>query len=325
MIKMAKKKYLALIGLILFLFILLQLNVGMILKILFSANLFYVIAAFACTLIVVSMKAIKWRYVIRAHEKEISIYDSFKFFCIGFSISTLTPGRIGEFIKAFYIRDRMPLAVGLSTVVIDRLIDIILLITLGTISIIAFGYLFGIIIIPIHFLLLGIIIFIVSILIFLRGKYMKIFVNPFIELIVPQRFKEKFRMNLSLFYSSFKQALKNRNMLLIVILMALLYWFISMMFAYFAALSLDISIPFYFVALFVPIIALLDLIPISISSIGTRDIALIFFLSIYSIAAESAVAFSLLYLFIGHITIALIGAIFFIRNPVEFNVFKQID
>ena len=60
-----------------------------------------------------------------------------------------------------------------------------------------------------------------------------------------------------------------------------------------------------------------DLLPISISGIGTRDMALIFLFGLKGVSAEQAVAFSLLYLFMSYWLIALIGVGVYFRYPIE--------
>ena len=46
----------------------------------------------------------------------------------------------------------------------------------------------------------------------------------------------------------------------------------------------------------IPLITLLDALPISFSGLGTRDAAMIFLFSLMSLSAEAAVSFSLLIL-----------------------------
>ena len=74
--------------------------------------------------------------------------------------------------------------------------------------------------------------------------------------------------------------------------------------------------PLFFVWV-IPLLGLLDLLPISISGIGTRDVTLIFFFGLQAVSAEQAVAFSLLYLFTSYWLIALLGAVVYLRYPIH--------
>ena len=83
------------------------------------------------------------------------------------------------------------------------------------------------------------------------------------------------------------------------------------------ALSIGIDVGVLFFVLVIPVISLLDLLPISISGIGTRDVALIFLFGLKGIAPEQAVAFSLIYLFMSYWLVALIGAGVYFRYPIK--------
>ena len=113
-------------------------------------------------------------------------------------------------------------------------------------------------------------------------------------------------------------AKQKKSLLFGSVLLGIIAWMISILVAVFVLLSLNISqIPLLFVFVIVPIITLLEILPISISGIGTRDAALIFLFSYFAVSAEQAIAYSLLYLFTGYFFVALLGVIFFIQNPIS--------
>ncbi|MFA5212717.1 MAG: flippase-like domain-containing protein, partial [Methanoregula sp.] len=101
------------------------------------------------------------------------------------------------------------------------------------------------------------------------------------------------------------------------IVVGLLSWIPPFIYGYLLALSIGIDVGIFFFVLVIPVLSLLDLLPISISGIGTRDIALIFLFGLKGISAEQAVAFSLLYLFMSYWLIALIGAGVYLKYPIE--------
>ena len=67
----------------------------------------------------------------------------------------------------------------------------------------------------------------------------------------------------------------------------------------------------------VPIITFADLLPVTVSGIGARELLLIFFLSIVGIGAEAAVALSILYFIIGYVSVAVFGLFLFLREPIR--------
>jgi hypothetical protein len=65
----------------------------------------------------------------------------------------------------------------------------------------------------------------------------------------------------------------------------------------------------------VPLVSLLDTLPISFSGMGTRDIGLIFFFSLIGLSPEAAISTSIMALVLGYLFVGLIGFIFWARNP----------
>ena len=71
------------------------------------------------------------------------------------------------------------------------------------------------------------------------------------------------------------------------------------------ALGIDIALPHFLV--FVPIILFVQLLPISVAGLGTREAAFVYFFGSVGVGAESAFALSLLF-FAGTILSAVPGA-----------------
>jgi len=268
-------------------------------------------------------KGFKWMLIIRATGNDYSLLESIKVFCIGFFLSMLTPGRIGDLSRALYLKEKMPIGSALSTVIIDRLIDIAIILFLSSFSIIGFAYLFEIVVFPPELLLIILVAFLLAASLFMKKKYAKMFLKPFYNMFVPEKLKETFKLNFASFYSSLANLRSKKLLLLSGVLVGLMNWFFSIGVGYLIALSLGIEIPFFFFILVIPMLSLIELVPISISGIGTRDMAVIFLFSFYSVTAESAVAFSLLYLFLGYFTVTLIGALLFMSQPLELDLLKQ--
>tara|TARA_Y100000310_G_scaffold250097_1_gene256243 strand:+ start:155 stop:397 length:243 start_codon:yes stop_codon:yes gene_type:complete len=66
-----------------------------------------------------------------------------------------------------------------------------------------------------------------------------------------------------------------------------------------------------------PLLALSDIIPISVSGLGTREAIAVFLFSLLALSAEQAVAFSLLLFLTGYLLVAFVGYLFFISEPIE--------
>ncbi|MFW9794284.1 MAG: lysylphosphatidylglycerol synthase transmembrane domain-containing protein [Candidatus Thorarchaeota archaeon] len=77
----------------------------------------------------------KWQYYLRRINVNLSHVDSFSVFLAGFTLTT-TPGKIGEAIKGFFIRDidGTPIAKTVPVVVSERVTDLLALVLLAMIG-----------------------------------------------------------------------------------------------------------------------------------------------------------------------------------------------
>ncbi len=71
-------------------------------------------------------RAFRWKYLLR-HEKEgVSFYNRFASNAVGFTVSIVFPGRLGEVVKPIYLAEKEKMTKGfvLGTVVVERIFDI---------------------------------------------------------------------------------------------------------------------------------------------------------------------------------------------------------
>ncbi len=101
------------------------------------------------------------------------------------------------------------------------------------------------------------------------------------------------------------------------IFLTLVFWAGIVLLAYTATRVLAIDVSFGYVALMMPMVTLVEIVPISISGIGTREAAVIFFFAAVGIGSAQAVAFSIMYLIAGTYLTALVGIRRVAREPRE--------
>lgn len=311
-------KLLSLVGIALFLIILSRINLNALINILSHTNVLFLILAFLVNGIAIVLKSLKWKIIVNSVKPEFSLRQSVVAFFVGFSFATITPAKLGDFIKVFYITDEnCSLGKSLSTIVIDRLIDIILLFSIALIGIYGFSVFYQIDILSIGTIILLIAVIIAGLYVVLNKPLLSVLLKPFFNIFVPLYLKSK----VSLYYDDFFTGLfvfyYDRRRFFSSIFIGIISWIPPFVYGYLLARSIGIDTGILFFILVIPVISLLDLLPISISGIGTRDMALIFLFGLRGISAELAVAFSLLYLFMSYWLIALIGAGVYLKYPIE--------
>ena len=311
-------KVLSLVGIVLFIFILTRINLGELAATFAHTNLLLLVVALLVNGVAIVLKSIKWKIIVNTVRPEFGLADSIKAFFVGFSFSTVTPAKIGDFVKVLYIRDEScGLGKAFSTVVIDRLIDIVLLVSVALASIGIFSAMYHIEILSLGTILLIILGIIAAFVIILNKKILAALLRPFYNMFVPARLKCTFSQYYDDFFSGLFAFYHDRPRFAASVTTGIISWLPPFIYGWILALAIGINIGIFYFFLVIPVLSLLDLLPISISGIGTRDVALIFLFGLQGISPEQAIAFSLLYLFMSYWLIALAGAAVYLKYPVK--------
>ena len=306
------------IGIAIFIFILSQVDIPSLLAVFASIDPFLLALALLVNAVAIVMKSCKWQIIVNTINKTFSLPAAIRAFLIGFSFSVLTPAKLGDFIRAYYVKDEScTTGMALSTVVTDRLIDIVMLVLIAAAGIFLFSVFYHIEILSAFIVLLIAAGIACGIAVIANKSLLSRILRPFFNLFIPAKYKEKVSQYYHDFYDGLFAFCRHRKAFALALSVALLSWLPPFVYGYLLAQSIGIPLPLSDVAVVIPIISLLDLLPISVAGIGTRDAALIFLFGLQGVSAESAVAFSILYLFLSYWLVALVGAAFWIRNPVR--------
>jgi len=87
------------------------------------------------------LRFMRWSYFLKRIEVSLSLKDSASVFFSGLAM-TITPGKIGETIKAYFVKQltRVPMSKTLPVVVVERLTDLIAVALLAAIGAVYFQY-----------------------------------------------------------------------------------------------------------------------------------------------------------------------------------------
>ena len=278
---------------------------------LMNASPYYLVLAAAFVPIQILFKAARWSSIINIFKSKISLKASYAYTLISQSFGIITPGRVGELVKAKFLVDDTGMGYGRSifTIIIDKAFDVIAgaLIALGGLAFIwpkshakaFFAAAF------IAYLLL----MLFSLLFF--SKIKKQILRLILKLL-PKKYKANFD---GLIMPRMLYAKSLAYSMLILIALSVQGFFVS------KALYMDIS--FFVMLTLIPLMALSSSLPISIGGVGIREIVSISFLSSIGIPAEKSAVLSLLYTFITFGIPAIIGAILFFRRKKSTNQQKH--
>lgn len=317
---MPSTRWLAPIGIALFAWIVWSAGPDKLLQTMLTVNTTFLAVAMLLIPVGVLLKSLKWRAVLSQLGQKVALAEACRIWLIGLFAATLTPGRLGDFIKALYARER-GLTTGNATaaVFIERLTDLVALFSLAALGLLMTVFQFG----SGFTVTLSLVAFIAGGFVLLwmitHKKFVATIAKPFYKHIIPERHKEKLRTSFDDMYCSITNLLKLRKTLLKIFLLTYCAWTITFLSGWLITISLGLSVPLQFIVAFTPIAVVIELIPVTIAGFGTREATLIFLFGLLGVSSGSVIAYSLLGVMLSLITAA-VGGIFWLRHPVKISL-----
>jgi uncharacterized protein (TIRG00374 family) len=303
-----------LIGIFLFIYILLNIDVARTVEILSKADLLLIGLAFLVVSLNIVIKGLKWKMLVSLYDPGYPLWKCVKSWLMGFSISMVTPARIGDLSRAYYVKQKMGTGRGLMTVIFDRIIDIAILFTMGILGLLSLVSIFSQHADIIYMISGLFVLFILGVYLSTKKRVVKMFLRPLFSRFVPDNHKTNINLTFNDFYSGLVILRKGRRNIILAVSLGIAAWIITVFQCYLLSISIGLSVSYLFLLSVIPIIALMDTLPISFSGIGTRDAALVFFFSFLSIGKEYAISLSFLILIFGYVAMGLIGAALILKG-----------
>jgi len=284
------KKLLPLIGIIIFILILSQLDFNRILEIFQKINPFYSFLSFFVLIPLVLIANIEWQILLKRQKIKVSFWYSLKNFFIGYFFGFITPGGLGAYTKSLYLSDKSntPLPKCLSNIIIFNTVEFTAMLVFGAVGAIVLSSIYP----YLFFIILAIFIIIILLYMFFFKKERS--GGLFSKLIKSQIFNTiKDRLEKSV--DSFYEDLPKFRDILYPFGTSLFNWFLKYILLFFIAKLFLINIPIFYFIMIIAVSDVIASIPISIYGIGTREVALITMFNFYdsSILTEQVISFSL--------------------------------
>jgi glycosyltransferase 2 family protein len=261
-----------------------------------SVSILSFIAAVALYIVAQITSTIRWKLLL---PEGIGIRRVFSLYMIGAFFNTLLPGVIGgDAVKGFYLYQLTGKgSMSLASVFMDRYIGFIGLIIICTLSF-PFGYKY------------------------FSGSHLE-WMLPFVIvsfiiasfLIFGLRLGRQIRL-LSEFYAYFHAYRNQTRIILQALGLSIILQLMVIFTVYVLALGMGQDIPFLVFLIFLPLIILFTMIPVSISGLGVRESAFVVFFGLVGMKPEVSTALSLLW-FLTVTTASLIGLIEYLKYKKE--------
>tara|TARA_B110000483_G_scaffold107624_1_gene131299 strand:+ start:70 stop:972 length:903 start_codon:yes stop_codon:yes gene_type:complete len=257
-------------------------------------NILFVISTIVVIYLGYLLKSLRWKIILRSFEINENSGFLLKIFLIGGFLGIITPGKIGDFGRVYYLKKHKNWKKAFSSLIIDRLNDLTILFLFGLLSLYHFQNKF-----PEKFDLK-----------FNSNSVLVMSAGIILALIIIIKFKNK----LGEFFEIIKNSSTISGYLIQLTVSSLA---ITLLYSSFVIISnnLGVDIPALDILLIAFVTGILNLLPITILGIGVREVAIVYLFGLYGVEFDKAISFSLIIFAIQIITL-LPGGYWFYKNPI---------
>lgn len=301
-------RYLGLVG-----FCLLVVYVGpdTIVEALKGAEPIHVLLALILNFPLVALKALRWRLLMQAAGIHVGPWTALRTYFASLFIGFLTPGRVGEFVKAAYVssKTQAKLSKTLPSAVMDRLLDLYVLTAIGIPGVVRYG------LVPdregLWWLVAMVVLFLVPLLLVATGKTLKRLKDSEPVLRLREKLPEP------IVEAVVQMASLTVEVSLTCVGITILAYLVFFLQCEIGAWAVHLHISFVDMILVMSVTSLVSLIPVSVAGIGVRDLSLIVLLGKIGASNAQALAFSMMILIVSFIGGGVIGACCWLWEPID--------
>jgi glycosyltransferase 2 family protein len=301
---------LRLLGPALLLLFLLNSNLEQLFSMLLNAALWPILLSLLLLPPFIFFKVLRWRYILRQLGLDLPLRTGIGLYIVGIFLGATTPGQAGDLVKAWYLQERgQPLAPAMLSVVLDRLCDLLVMAAVATLGIFALGQL-----LPNPALRMLLVvgmsssILIATVMLVARGPRQWLLIRA-----LPAVLPARLCVALTRWNNQFTSLALHPRLLLTLAGTSLVSAFFTFFRLWLLFIALDVYVPLYLVVGSSALIAVLQVLPISIAGVGVRDAVLIATLTPLGYSQEQALGVSALFLLITleHILVGFIVSLWY--------------
>ncbi len=297
------KKYLPIIGIGLFIYILIKVGISQIFDEVIQANLFFLLVAMFFVFAALITGTLKWFVIAHKQKIKVPFWKAFRINLICFFYGFITPSKVGHIMRAGYLKkyNNQHLGKGISNYVLDKIMDLFSLVFLA----IVFSFVFrNLISINYLYYALGGLALLISLLIIFRKEGRSRSILKIFYRLIPKKRRDKVKHEFHLFYKD----MPKKRYFLLFLLFHVINWVVIYTITFFVGISLGINISFFYFLAILPIATLIGQIPITISGLGIREATMIKLFGLLGIGATKIFSMSIITLFLAGIIPAIIGS-----------------
>lgn len=303
------KKFLPLIGLVLFIYLLISLGLEDIKNTILSISPIYFIVSALLTIPVLLIRNYAWQIILREQKITVGYFKSLKILIIGFFYGTITPGYMGHAFRILYLKEETNEPYG--KLFVNTFIDTIIR-SFAQYGMMIFGAI--LIIITFHesiFFYFTFGYFVISLLIifyFLKKERGEKLFFTLIKYLIPKRLKTNLNRFVKTFYNEFPKT----RVLIFPFFLGFIIWIIifTQVYLFVIALGLETLIPYHYFIFLFPIANTAGFAPITFAGLGTRELTSIYIFQFFKAEEHKILVFTLAGFIVTDLILAFVGFLF---------------
>jgi glycosyltransferase 2 family protein len=288
-----------------------------------SANLTLLFWALVLNLVERAELTYKWNLLIRIRGIIVSFGRLFLINSIGGFLGMFLPSSLGtDVVRGFYLaKNNSEKSVSFSSIFVDRVLGMFSLLLLCLISIFFAGEIISQFDFQVYIIIISAAVIILFY--FFQKKETAFFLQKIIKKVKHQKILEK---GLKL-HASILEYKKFPKTLLFTFIITLFVQITRILTYYLVALAFGVSVPFVYFILFIPIIMLVIMIPISIGGLGVREGTFVAFFTLAGMSMNDAIIISFISSFIDTINTVLLGGggYLFYNSPAKKRMISEVN
>ncbi len=273
-----------------------------------NSNPFWIAAAFLFLLPEIFIKGLRLMSLCRHFGSRLTFQNSVWIYLAGQPLGAVTPAKLGDIVRVVGIgrwanlRNHSAFAVHVADKVYD-LLALVLLAATGLITLIAQSQFKG----PAVAALMGIGIGILIMFLFLNPQWMRLILKPLLLFLAPKKLADQLSAHGREFYKDLLGLFQPSSRLIVPFFLSLSAWTVVLIRSYFCAQAVGLPLSFITLALLLPVVIVIEFLPITILGFGTREAALFILLESALVTRAGLLSFSFMTVVAGPLLTSLAG------------------
>ncbi len=300
-------RYLSAVGLLLFIGILSTVDVGKTAEIILNADPAYLVMGLSFVTLEVLVRSLSWMVLVGTYSP-IGYWNAFRAYMIGVAFGAVTPGKAGDFVKVTRIRDDTGLSLTKAFTVglLDRIINFMFLFIGAAAASAALAFTLAGGAGSILALAVPAAAVVCALAVALNQRLSMTILRPLHAFLIPERFRRNTRELFSTFHETVGE-FRDSNRKWTVMALTLTGWVIIFTRPYFFGQAIGLEVEWWMFIMFVPIISVAEVLPLSVMGLGTRDATILFLFGLMGVGREHMIALSAMLLLLSLAPVALAG------------------